>query len=209
MPPVSAIPSAAVIEEKRCGVWGITISHRGCTDSGASNATGRDGQTGNIPEDLYYRLSGFVIDIPPAERKEDIPLLAQYFRENAEQYDFAPSSQPGSDRGATQLSLARQCTELKTVIDRAVAFADGSMVTKKNLIFDRSFTMNLIPMPVNGTNGNGTMLGTPFYTAVENFEKCYLSELLEAAEGNISQASQISGASRKTIREKGKKYGLL
>lgn len=169
-------------------------------------------EQGTFREDLYYRLSGFVIDIPPLrERKEDIPLLAQYFLEkNAEQYDFAPSSfSPEAIEALLNYPWHGNVRELKTVIDRAVAFADGSMVTKKNLIFDRSFTMNLIPMPVNGTNGNGTMLGTPFYTAVENFEKCYLSELLEAAEGNISQASQISGASRKTIREKGKKYGLL
>jgi DNA-binding NtrC family response regulator len=169
-------------------------------------------EQGNFREDLYFRLSGFVIDIPPLrERREDIPLLAQYFLEqNTRQYDFAPTSfSPEALETLMIYPWHGNVRELRTVVERAIAFAESPVVQKKDLSFDRPFSAQPAnPLLSDRTNGD-SMLSIPFYTAVEDFERRYLSELLENVGGNISQASQLSGASRKTIREKGKKYGLL
>ncbi len=166
-------------------------------------------EQGAFREDLYYRLCGFVIDIPPLrERKEDIPLLVQHFIEqNAELYDSVPTAfSAGAMDALISYSWPGNVRELRVVIDRAAALADGPVVNKKDLIFSRSFAKGAA---LASLAEPAAVTETPFYDAVESYERRYLEELLERTTGNISQASQLSGASRKTIREKGRKFGLL
>ena len=170
---------------------------------------GRLVEAGRFREDLYYRLSGFVIAIPPLrERKEDIPLLARHFlEENQQMYDGAPASfSAGALDALLEYPWPGNVRELRTVIDRAVAFAEGNAIRSKDIQFSHPFSGLSAPA---GSDGTTSLLDTPFYAAVEAFEHRYLSDLLAKVGGNISKASQVSGASRKTIREKGKKYGLL
>lgn len=160
-------------------------------------------------QDLYYRLSGFVIEIPPLrDRVDDIPLLAHYF---LDEYNKLYSLQiKGISSQAMEhimkYSWPGNIRELRIVIERAVALADQDIIQKQNLIFDHPVLEHaeaeILPT-------DDSVLDTPFYTAVESYERMYLSKLFDKVEGNISRASQMSGASRKTIREKGKKYGLL
>lgn len=176
----------------------------------ASNANlGQLVEAGKFREDLYYRLSGFVIEIPPLrERKEDIPLLVRHFlEENRQLYPGAPASfSPEALDALMDYPWPGNIRELRTVVDRAVAFAEGEVIRAKDLMFSQPF---LVPSAPAGGHGNTSPFDMPFYAAVESFEQRYLSELLAKVGGNISKASQVSGASRKTIREKGKKYGLL
>ncbi len=165
---------------------------------------------GRFREDLYYRLSGFIIDIPPLrERKEDIPLLAQHFLEqNAQYYDRIPSSfSPEAMEVLMQYFWPGNVRELRTVVDRAIALTESDSIEMPEIIFNGS--LNTMEEPPDIPDSEESILSTPFYTAVEVFEKKYLTVLLEHVDGNISKASQVSGASRKTIREKGKKYGLI
>lgn len=160
-------------------------------------------------QDLYYRLSGFVLEIPPLrDRVDDIPLLAHYF---LEEYNKLYSLQiKGFSSQAMEhimkYSWPGNIRELRIVIERALALADQDIIQKQNLIFDHPVLdhteADILPT-------DDTVLNTAFYTAVESYERMYLSKLFDKVEGNISRASQMSGASRKTIREKGKKYGLL
>ncbi len=166
-------------------------------------------EKGRFREDLYYRLCGFVIEIPPLrERKEDIPLLANYFlKDNSEYYDQVPTSfNPEAIDVLMQYNWPGNVRELRIVVDRAAALAEGTVVTPKELIFGKNFMQDETVEP---SQPESSFLDTSFYEAVESFEKRYLSELLSYVDCNISKASQLSGASRKTIREKGKKYGLL
>lgn len=167
-------------------------------------------EKGKFREDLYYRLSGFVIEIPPLrERKEDIPLLAQHFlEENARHYERIPTSFT-SEALETLMKhyWPGNVRELRTVVDRAVAFAEGPSIESKDLAFSPNAANS--KANTDSEDEEYSILDTPFYTAVETFERRYLCDLLDLVDGNISKASQVSGASRKTIREKGKKYGLI
>ncbi len=175
----------------------------------ASNADlSRLVKEGRFREDLYYRLNGFVIDIPPLrERTEDIPLLAQHFLEqNAQHYDHTPTSfSTDALEALIEFPWPGNVRELRTVVDRAAALTEGNTIERKDLMIDPLLEPNSLPE----AQTNASILSTPFYSAVESYERQYLSELLKEVNSNISQASQLSGASRKTIREKAKKYGLL
>jgi DNA-binding NtrC family response regulator len=161
-------------------------------------------------EDLFYRLCGFVLSIPPLrERREDISLLAQHFLEqNQHFYETIPLGfSPEAMEVLMNHSWPGNVRELRTVVDRAVGFAEGHYIQADDIYIQHA-------QPETQTeelefNNPSALLTQSFYTAVEEFEKRYLTLLLQEVDGNISQASHRSGASRKTIREKGKKYGLL
>jgi two-component system response regulator PilR (NtrC family) len=93
-------------------------------------------EAGRYREDLYYRLNVVELHLPPlAERVDDIPLLVQRFVGI-----FAKEMNKdvrGVDNEVMKALLAHQwkgeVRELENVIERAVIFADGPLVTKKEL----------------------------------------------------------------------------
>jgi len=81
---------------------------------------------GKFREDLYYRLCGFPIDIPPLrDRSEDIGQLAAHF---LEKYSLGPPT-PELSAAALQLLKAHpwagNIRELQNVIERAVILSEG------------------------------------------------------------------------------------
>ncbi len=93
-------------------------------------------------EDLYYRLSAFPLEIPPlAERRDDIPSLAEHFLES-----FANSSKCKTtilSQAAVQLLESREwkgnVRELQLVVERATILADGgACILPEHLYFPAS-----------------------------------------------------------------------
>lgn len=201
-----------VIEEKRVRKVGNNAYKNVdfCVIAAANMPLLSQVEAGVFREDLYYRLCGFVVELPSLrERQEDIPLLAGYFlRQFAECADrpVAKEIAPEAMDVLTSYAWPGNVRELRLLIERAAVLAEGPVIRRRDLVF----------LGPKADTGQGFMLeksrnlaDLPFYTVVEDVEKRYLSDLLEKVEGNISQASRLSGASRKTIREKGKRYGLL
>lgn len=92
-------------------------------------------------EDLYFRLNVIGIHLPPLrDRKEDIPLLAQYFVKRAAENYNRPIESIHPD--AMQLMLANQwkgnVREFQNVIERAIVLCRGVQLTKDDFLFDSS-----------------------------------------------------------------------
>jgi Nif-specific regulatory protein len=101
---------------------------------------------GSFREDLYYRINVVAIFLPPLrERREDIPLLADYFlqqanKENDKHLRFSPEvvqvlyncQWPGNVR------------ELSNCVERMVATTHGSIIRKKDLLCDREMCFSFI-----------------------------------------------------------------
>lgn len=90
-------------------------------------------KNGNFREDLYHRISVIVMEVPPLrERKEDIPLLVEYFIEELVQ------EQGRSSLGITKDALKRlaeytwtgNVRELHNVVERLLILCDGEITEK-------------------------------------------------------------------------------
>jgi two-component system response regulator HydG len=160
-------------------------------------------KAGTFREDLYYRLNVVELKTPPLrERREDIPLLAAYFltrfaeknRKSVER--FSPRSMdllirhpwPGNVR------------ELMNTIERAVVLARTTCLDESDFA---ALTARL--------HETDTALSSSAFPAdipLERIEREAIVNTLASADGNKSEAARRLGITRKTLREKLKKYDM-
>ncbi len=96
----------------------------------------RSERAGRFHEDLYYRLLGLPIDLPPLrERGSDVLLLAEAFVQTFSQRNNLPPRRIGDD--AQQRLLAHafpgNVRELKAVVERAAVLAEGDVIGSSDL----------------------------------------------------------------------------
>jgi DNA-binding NtrC family response regulator len=138
MPPDLQVKFLRVLEEKRVTPVGGNESRE--VDFRLVAATNRDLraeiEVGRFRQDLYYRLSVVTIEIPPLrERKDDIPLLVERFRDLFAKEHGKPVT------GVTPAALAAlvgyawpgNVRELKNVLESAILFAAGPRVDVSDL----------------------------------------------------------------------------
>lgn len=158
---------------------------------------------GNFREDLFFRLNLISLRLPALrERREDVVLLAHYFREQAARDYRHPVSQ-FSHKAILKLSAypwPGNVRELENVIRQAVIMSEGSMIHEQEL--------NLSEVD----SDKAPAWKEPFNVAkarmIETFEREYLRHLLVACGGNISQAAREAQKDRRTFFGLLKKYGL-
>ena len=158
---------------------------------------------GSFREDLYYRLNVVELKTPPLrQRREDIPLLAAHFlshfaEKNRKSVDqFAPRAMDLLIRHAWPGNVR----ELMNTIERAVVLA------RSTCLYEDDFAGLTANPPDNGTGSSRQ--GTPFDVPLEEIEKEAIAHTLASAKGNKSEAARRLGITRKTLREKLKKYNL-
>src|ERR1043165_1540478 len=86
---------------------------------------------GKFREDLFYRLNVITIDLPPLrQRKEDIPLLVEFFlrRYSAENQRTSRQMTPEALRPLLNYSWPGNVRELENVIERAVVLSSGTAI---------------------------------------------------------------------------------
>lgn len=162
---------------------------------------------GRFREDLYYRLTVLRIDTPALrERKEDIPILMEHFiQEFSKQFNK-------NVRLPTQEVLARvvaydwpgNVRELQNAIERAVVLS-----TDETLHLEDIFQAPLTPGSDRHRETSADLSAlAEFNRAKEDFERGYLTRLLRATRGNISEAARLSGQHRPHIYRLLGKYGI-
>ncbi|MBC7187420.1 MAG: sigma-54-dependent Fis family transcriptional regulator [Calditrichaeota bacterium] len=152
-------------------------------------------RAGKFREDLYYRINVVEVALPPLrERREDIPLLADFFvRRFAKRYQ---KPLRGIDPRALQRLVAYDypgnVRELQNLIERAVILERGPYLT-----------FHLVPFsPVEGK----ALVAESEQLTLEQLERRYIEQVMRAVGHNKSQAARILGIARKTLREKLDKY---
>jgi DNA-binding NtrC family response regulator len=133
MPPDLQVKFLRVLEEKRVTPVGGNESKD--VDFRLVAATNRDLlseiDAGRFRQDLYYRLSVVTVEIPPLrERRDDIPLLIERFRDVfAKEHDKAVTGvTPAALAALVGYAWPGNVRELKNVVESAVLFAAGPRI---------------------------------------------------------------------------------
>jgi formate hydrogenlyase transcriptional activator len=164
-------------------------------------ATHRDLPTmireGKFREDLFYRLNVFPIEIPPLrERRDDIPLLVNYFvstlsRRMGKQIEFIPEQAMEALSNHTWRGNVR---ELANFIERAVILSQGDE----------------LQVPIAELNASHARVFAPAST-FEQAERNVILDALKSASGQISGrggAAERLGLKRTTLQNKMRKLNI-
>ncbi|QOX77975.1 sigma-54-dependent Fis family transcriptional regulator [Trichlorobacter lovleyi] len=150
---------------------------------------------GSFREDLYYRLNGVTLRIPPLrERKGDIDLIARQFLEKWGRSCGRPPMRIAKEALERLRSYAwpGNVRELDNEIERAVALAYGDIITSGDL----SEVLQQAPAASGGRS------------LLKDSEKQLIEQALKEAKGNKTQAAERLGMSREGLRKKLKRLGM-
>lgn len=159
-------------------------------------------QAGRFREDLYYRLNVVTVDVPPLrQRREDIPLLADFFLKQYAQKNRRLIK--GFTPRATDLLMRYEwpgnVRELENIIERAVIMSRGEMITPLEFPNDlQNLDEALKESRIDLTPGR----------SLKEVEKVLILRTLEETGGNRTHAARILGISRRTLQLKLKEYGI-
>ena len=144
---------------------------------------------GKFRRDLYYRIEGFKIELPPLrERPEDVEALLKYFSGDA--YKFSKEVLPN----LLKHDWPGNVRELKNAVERAKI---RSLYGEKVITWDM---MGIVKQVTKGPNGRLTL---------EDMEKTIVEDAFTRCSFNISSASRALGIPRSTLYSKLKKYELI
>jgi DNA-binding NtrC family response regulator len=164
---------------------------------------------GKFREDLYWRLNVLSLNVCPLrERKEDIPLLVEYF---LERYAVPLGiEQPCVCERAMELLMAYEwpgnVRELQNCIYSAITMATGSTIELDNL-------PRRIHLGSSHLDAGGAVLGRPSLAqiaaeATAKAEEEAITGVLSRTGGNREKAADLLGIGRKTLYRKLKQYGI-
>ena len=163
---------------------------------------------GRFREDLYYRLNVVPFRVPALrERREDIPLLVQYFvaqfyrREGREPKIFHPDALnllagydwPGNVR------------ELKNIVERILIMTPGRTITASDVpeLLGAPAMADFFEQRPDGIPIVGTLR-----EAREGFEREFIIQKLEENDWNISRTAEVIELERSNLHRKIKSYGI-
>lgn len=163
-------------------------------------------KAGRFREDLFYRLNVIVLKTPPLrERREDIPLLAAHFLER-----FAEKNRKSVNRFSPRAMdrLIRHTwpgnvRELMNTVERAVVLARGDCLNEGDFA---ALAPDIAEQGAGGGVNDGSALTD---MPLEWVERQAIAHTLASSGGNKSEAARRLGITRKTLREKLRKYDLF
>ena len=164
---------------------------------------------GNFREDLYYRINEFNITIPSLrERKEDIPILAKHFIEEAN-LEFKKNVEWTSGEVMKSLlnySLPGNVRELRNIIRKAVLLSDSTYIKE----IDLGWEIISDPEKYNFLSdmNKGISLREITNKVTKEIEKNIISKVLTKTKNNKVMASKILKIDRMTLYSKIKSLGL-
>jgi DNA-binding NtrC family response regulator len=153
---------------------------------------------GRFREDLFYRLNVITIELPPLrQRREDIPLLVQFFLKKYAEENDRPARRitPEALRPLMSYSWPGNVRELENVVERAVVLSSGPEIT-----------IDLLPDSILG-RGSALTLGEPpsdasLFEIVEDVEKRIISDMLEKCNWNQTEAAERFKVPLSTLNQK-------
>jgi transcriptional regulator with PAS, ATPase and Fis domain len=157
-------------------------------------------------KDLYYRLKVIPIHVPPLrERKDDVPLLVNYFVERFNR-ELGKKVKPVSREvmeAMVSYDWPGNVRELKNVVERAMLLDAEDEILLAHLPGE---IYRSDRVPASGEQA-ARVLPSFFPMTLREMERVQIERTLQQTSGNKSKAASILGISRQTLREKLKQFG--
>ena len=199
MPPLLQAKLLRVIEERSLRRVGsnreidIDVRILAATNKNPEEAV----EKGTLREDLLYRLNVFRIELPALrDRKEDLPLLAQYLvTKLADKH-----SRPARFLSPAAISVLQfhawpgNVRELRNVIERAVVICSGEQIERHHFA----------PYPIDQRERlrKEDTITLPVGTPIEEVERQMIIRTLQKTKNNKTRAAELLGISLKTLHNK-------
>jgi two-component system response regulator PilR (NtrC family) len=210
LPVVLQVKLLRVVQEKTIRRVGGSEDIK--TDVRIISATNQDLEEkvkqGEFREDLYFRLNVIPIHIPPLrKRREDIPLLVQYFIEKYAK-EFGKEVKRISAYALELLMrypFPGNIRELENIIERSVALESSSIILPESLSIaedgngEAGATGPEAAFPERGVNLNREL---------ERFEREIIRKALDKAKGSKTKAASLLGVSFPSLRHRIEKLNM-
>ena len=168
-------------------------------------------EKGKFRKDLYHRLTAFPIEVPPLrDRKDDIPMLANYFL-NKIVKDLRreiPVISGDAMKYLMEYSYPGNIRELKNMIERMVILCNDRNIDVEDLPLEIKMKSDTVEnKTVIGVGPLKNILEQEIY-ALDEVEKVVIAMALQKTRWNKQETSKLLGIGRTTLYEKIRKYGL-
>jgi two-component system nitrogen regulation response regulator NtrX len=165
---------------------------------------------GKFREDLFHRLSVVPIRVPAlAERRDDIPILIDYFMDQISQSTGLPKRKIGADALAVLQShdWPGNVRQLRNNVERLMILAGGEPEAVISASMLPQDVGSMVPSMPAG-NGGEHLMGMPLREAREAFEREYLKAQISRFNNNISRTAEFVGMERSALHRKLKALGM-
>ncbi|SFM90715.1 sigma-54-dependent transcriptional regulator [Thermodesulforhabdus norvegica] len=161
----------------------------------------KDVKEGRFRQDLYYRLNVITLNVPPlAERRDDIPLLCQYFAEKyatAQDKEIREISEEVIDI-LMNYEFPGNVRELENIMERAVTLCKGDRIEPIHL-----------PPDLQQLSLKYSRPRPQEFLTLEEYEKDYILWVLKKVKWNKTRAAEILGIDRVSLWRRLKKWEIV
>jgi transcriptional regulator with PAS, ATPase and Fis domain len=154
---------------------------------------------GRFREDLFYRLNAVALHVPSLrERKEDVPTLAEHFFQALRAAgSHARALSPDANAALCAYAWPGNIRELRNIVERLILMGSGTAAVSGEEV------RTMLPAPTRESQ-----LKDLAQCSLEEIERVHIQRVLEANDGNKTQAAKTLDIDYKTLLSKLKKYGL-
>ena len=162
---------------------------------------------GTFRRDLWYRLSAFVLRVPPlSERKDDIGLLAEVLLERVcREMGLKKRISAEGLKWLEGREYPGNVRELRHIVTRAAVLSDGEVIDREVL---EGAPVGMSLGDSRGGKGLEDYLEKDLRTARAQFERDYLREALDRHGGNITATAAAIGMAQSNLSRKLKEIDL-
>jgi DNA-binding NtrC family response regulator len=167
---------------------------------------------GRFREDLFYRLNVVPVFLPPLrERREDIPLLVEHFRQkyNARLKKSVERVEDDALSALAAYTWPGNIRELENVLERTILFAEGPVIRAADLPASlRQSQPQAEGVPAFSPPSTPGPLKEIVREQVQAIERDLIVRGLEVTGNNVTRTAKLLKISRKSLQMKMKEFGL-
>ena len=158
---------------------------------------------GRFRDDLYYRINVLSIDVPPLrERREDIPVLIEYFlkKHTKNTSRLVTGLTAETKKLMNDYSWPGNVRQLESAIERAILLSEGDQITPDDLPTEVRQEVGptaegAFKLPAEGIN-------------FEEVERNLITQAMEQTGYNITRAAKLLGLTFRTLQYRLEKFGI-